>query len=101
MEYHYRDFGIFKKNPFRDRLWVIACILACGLQSLWSFLAVYSASCFQKNVPSGVIAFALLWPLGTISLDELVKSHSSTFFRRRQKRLRFEFDTRLGMYSPK
>ena len=48
-----------------------------------------------------VYCVGLLWPIVICVVDELVKSHRRREFQNVQKRLKLEFETRLGAYSPK
>lgn len=52
------------------------------------------------DVPWYVWFIALLWPFVQLLLQELVKSHIRKSYIRSQRRLRLEFQTKLGMNSP-
>jgi hypothetical protein len=45
--------------------------------------------------------FSILWPLTIILLDEIVKRADMKRSQRLRKRRRIQFDTKLGMWSPR
>jgi magnesium-transporting ATPase (P-type) len=108
--YLYRSASIFKVSPFRNIMWtttaaVLLCfqlvlsVLRAGIVgadgvTLWDFVS--------KSVP-GIFWLAVVgvWPLVVIGVDEAIKTHDKRHLIRYNKFLRMQFDTRLGMWSPK
>jgi len=45
--------------------------------------------------------FLLLWPAGVIVMDEIVKYFAHREQKQKQKKARLNFETQLGMHSPK
>ncbi|KAI9998101.1 hypothetical protein PInf_002435 [Phytophthora infestans] len=108
--YLYRCESMFELSPFRNVMWVAtACLLLCfqfalsmlraGIVgadgvTLWHFVS-QSVPCTFWGVTLGV------WPLAILGVDEAVKTHDRRHLVRYNKFLRMQFDTRLGMWSPK
>ncbi|GMF12304.1 unnamed protein product [Phytophthora lilii] len=108
--YLYRCESMFKLSPFRNIMWVaVASTLFClqfvlsmlraGLVgadgvTLWHFVS--------QSVPLVFwIAILCVWPFIIIIVDEAIKTHDKRHLVRYSKFLRMQFDTRLGMWSPK
>ncbi|TYZ67286.1 hypothetical protein PybrP1_007223 [[Pythium] brassicae (nom. inval.)] len=108
--YLYRCESVFSLSPLRNRIWVGTCaLLGCvqllisalraGIEggdgiSLWRFVGTIVPWPFWVLVLVG-------WPLTVIAVDEVVKTHDRRHMTRYYKFLRMQFDTRLGMWSPK
>ncbi|GMF38492.1 unnamed protein product [Phytophthora fragariaefolia] len=108
--YLYRCESIFKLSPFRNVMWAGAASLLLCLQlaisalrarivgadgvTLWQFVS--------QSVPWSFWVVVLgVWPLIIIAVDEVIKTHDKRHLVRYNKFLRMQFDTRLGMWSPK
>lgn len=108
--YLYRCESMFKLSPFRNVMWVGAASVLLCLQfaisalrarivgadgvTLWHFVS--------QSVPWTFWAIVLgVWPLIIIAVDEAIKTHDKRHLVRYNKFLRMQFDTRLGMWSPK
>ncbi|CEG40071.1 Uncharacterized conserved protein [Plasmopara halstedii] len=108
--YLYRCESIFKQSPLRNIIWVTtACALLC-LQFIFSILragiigadGVTLWHFVSQSVPQSLWALVFgVWPLVILSVDEAIKIHDRRHFVRYNKFLRMQFDTRLGMWSPK
>ncbi|KAE8999949.1 hypothetical protein PF010_g15028 [Phytophthora fragariae] len=108
--YLYRCESIFTLSPFRNMMWVgTTSVLLClqlaisslrakvvGVDgvTLWHFVS--------HSVPwSFWVVILGVWPLIIIAVDEAIKTHDKRHLVRYNKFLRMQFDTRLGMWSPK
>ncbi|KAI9922405.1 hypothetical protein PsorP6_001536 [Peronosclerospora sorghi] len=108
--YLYRCESAFKSSPIRNIMWVtVASILMC-LQFILSMLRAGIVGAdgvtlwyfVSQSVPLAFWATTLgLWPLVIFCVDELIKMHDKRHLSRYNKFLRMQFDTRLGMWSPK
>ena len=56
---------------------------------------------FLEWIPWYLWSAFFIWPILTLLMDELVKRHDHNLRDRYFKFLRMQFDTRLGMWSPK
>ena len=101
----HRTRGLRQYNPWRNGLWLAACLAAWTAQ--WIFCIVSVAPTASDRtvallLPSSAqVLVALLWPLVTMLVDEVCKSHATDRFKYYQRGLRLAFETKLGMYSPK
>lgn len=109
--YLYRCESLLTSMPTRcNRMWIVAAsallviqiiisIFRAGItgadgSSLWHFMS--------SSVPWFVwVLFFVVWPLVVIATDEAVKSHDRAYITRYYRFMRMQFDTRLGMWSPK
>ncbi|KAH7470588.1 hypothetical protein PRIC2_001382 [Phytophthora ramorum] len=108
--YLYRCESMFKISPFRNVMWVavaavllllqfLLCTFRAGIVgvdgvTLWHFAI--------NSVPWAFWAVILgVWPLVILGVDEAIKTHDKRHLVRYNKFLRMQFDTRLGMWSPK
>lgn len=108
--YLYRCESMFKLSPFRNLMWVV---VACGLLCLQFLLSMLRAGLVgvdgvtlwhfvASSVPWPFWAVVFgVWPLLIMTIDEAVKTHDKRHLVRYNKFLRMQFDTRLGMWSPK
>ncbi|KAG7379218.1 hypothetical protein PHYPSEUDO_008869 [Phytophthora pseudosyringae] len=108
--YLYRCESIFKLSPFRNIMWVTT---ACALLCLQFFLSMLRAGIVgadgvtlwhfvSQSVPWAFWVVTLgVWPLVIMGIDEAIKTHDKRHLVRYNKFLRMQFDTRLGMWSPK
>ena len=104
MSFLHRFKSIRNYNPFKNVVWILACLVAWLLQTVFCLVSLYSIShtnYLQFYPPVGVIVIALCWPICCICIDETVKHHDAGRFAYYQRKLRLNFDTKLGMYSPK
>lgn len=108
--YLHRSESIFSRaSPFRNIIWMFVCAILLVIQVLISALKAglfsddqYSLWPYVKEaVPWYFWLLFLIWPLCVIVIDEIVKSHDRHHLTRYFKFLRMQFDTRLGMWSPK
>ena len=60
-----------------------------------------SLDVFLNHVPWYCWAALGVWPLFVVCMDELVKAHDHKLVVRYYKFMRMQFDTRLGMWSPR
>lgn len=107
--YLYRCESVFKQSPFRNIMWVTtACVLLC-LQLIFSMLLAGNVGAddislwqfVSQSVPQTFWVVVGVWPFAILGLDEAIKAHDKRHLVRYNKFLRMQFDTRLGMWSPK
>ncbi|OQS05388.1 hypothetical protein THRCLA_02470 [Thraustotheca clavata] len=104
----YRSDSIFIESPLRNKPWLCVCIILFLLQIGISIARIgligidgIEFNTFLHFVP-WYYWFALsVWPFLVIGIDELVKRHDHKLVVRYYKFLRMQFDTRLGMWSPR
>jgi hypothetical protein len=107
--YLYRAESIFTESPLRNYFWVGT---ACGLLVLQLILSMVWAGIHgadgkslwyfvQEAVPWYFWLIYLIWPILILIMDEIIKLHDRKHLIRYFKFLRMQFDTRLGMWSPK
>ncbi|EEY55229.1 uncharacterized protein PITG_09132 [Phytophthora infestans T30-4] len=89
--YLYRCESMFELSPFRNVIMLRAGIVGADGVTLWHFVS----QSLKRHVTLGV------WPLAILGVDEAVKTHDRRHLVRYNKFLRMQFDTRLGMWSPK
>ncbi|RLN49540.1 hypothetical protein BBJ29_005080 [Phytophthora kernoviae] len=108
--YVYRCESIFKLSPFRNVIWVVVAFVLLCLQLLLSMVragfvgadGVTLWNFVSASVPWTFWAVVFgVWPLLIVAIDEAVKTHDKRHLVRYNKFLRMQFDTRLGMWSPK
>lgn len=107
--YLYRTESLLVASPFRNRMWlgvtivlaiaqVVISVLRAGLigvdgSMLWQFVT--------GAIPWKFWLLFLVWPIVIIVVDEAAKAHDRAHLVRYYKFMRMQFDTRLGMWSPK
>ncbi|KAF0683095.1 Aste57867_24783 [Aphanomyces stellatus] len=109
MTHLYRSESIFMESPFRNRPWMATCVVLFFLQIGVSVLRAGGATgvdtlstwAFVQHVPWYFWLALLVWPLVAVLVDEIAKRHDHHLLVRYYKFLRMQFDTRLGMWSPK
>ncbi|CAI5720805.1 unnamed protein product [Peronospora destructor] len=108
--YLYRCESIFKVSPFQNIVWVtVASVLLCLqfiLSTLHAGIIGADGVLLWHFVSQGVprvfwVLIVGVWPLVIICVDEAVKMYDKRHLVRYNKFLRMQFDTRLGMWSPK
>ncbi|KAG1705284.1 hypothetical protein DVH05_004215 [Phytophthora capsici] len=108
--YLYRCESMFNLSPFRNIMWVGAASLLLTLQFLLSSLRARFVGAdgvtlwhfVSQSVPWTFWLVVLgVWPLMILGVDEAIKTHDKRHLVRYNKFLRMQFDTRLGMWSPK
>jgi len=96
-------------QPWRQGRWALQSTVALILQvasgafSLWITAAPDQrwsvGDCFAALGPE-VYCVGFLWPFAVVAVDEALKRRRRKGFLQVQKRLKLEFDTRLGAFSP-
>lgn len=105
----YRSESVVVESPFRNRVWVLMTVATILFQFVFMQLHVWqlesSISKFWEFAKTGVPWYFWLlwfiWPLMALIVDEMVKVHDRNLLTRYFKFLRMQFDTRLGMWSPR
>ncbi|RHY31440.1 hypothetical protein DYB32_003494 [Aphanomyces invadans] len=99
ISHHYRSYSIFSESPFRNHsqqvgasVWRAGGLVGDDGVSLESFVVF---------IPWYFWLALGVWPLLVLLVDELAKQHDHRLLIRYYKFLRMQFDTRLGMWSPK
>ena len=85
--------------------WVIASISTISLQVVYFATSLASDGSPESQlklslVPAWVWPCGIVWAVILLIIQELIKLRERKFVRRSQKRLRLEFETKLGMNSP-
>ena len=102
--------SIFVEPPARNRVWLLASFLCLSLQLGFSYAWVVlhrsgaeasGAGTWAGVTGEYVIVGGLVVPAAVMLMDELAKRYDRPVVNRGLFFLRQEFDTRLGMYSPK
>ncbi|RLO13791.1 hypothetical protein DYB28_005448, partial [Aphanomyces astaci] len=105
----YRSYSIFSESPFRNHPWMLTCVVCVVLQigvSVWRAGGLVGGDglaldAFVRFIPGYVWLALGVWPILVVLVDELAKQHDHRLLIRYYKFLRMQFDTRLGMWSPK
>ncbi|KDO20097.1 hypothetical protein SPRG_14636 [Saprolegnia parasitica CBS 223.65] len=104
----YRSDSLFAESPLRNRPWLVASCVLLLLQMAISVLRMGRVGVdgvdldeFLRHVPWYCWAALGVWPLVVVCMDELVKAHDHKLVVRYYKFMRMQFDTRLGMWSPR
>ncbi|XP_059152862.1 transmembrane protein 94-like [Physella acuta] len=102
---HWQD-HLWQRLPFKNLVWSLTAGILLATQIVFCVADVYmrhntfgSALPLSDVVPA-VWVIGCVWPLITISLNELAKKREIKLAVRRQRRARLDFDTKLGMNSP-
>eukprot|EP01116_Phalansterium_solitarium_P022734 TRINITY_DN7620_c0_g1_i2.p1 TRINITY_DN7620_c0_g1~~TRINITY_DN7620_c0_g1_i2.p1 ORF type:complete len:1341 (-),score=493.46 TRINITY_DN7620_c0_g1_i2:160-4182(-) len=97
----YHRSSVFTKAYMFNRLH-FACLLLCLVLEV-AFFAIYVSTIPHRldQISYGLYILIFLWPIVIIAVDECVKYKERMWFQRFQKGIKFEFETRLGEYSPK
>ncbi|TMW61091.1 hypothetical protein Poli38472_014552 [Pythium oligandrum] len=107
--YLYRFESVFFASPLRNRMWMGVAATLLLIQIAVSTLRAglvgadgLSLGTFVTQVvPWHGWVVVCSWPSVSLLLDELVKKSDRHYLKRYYKFLRMQFDTRLGMWSPK
>ncbi len=102
----HRVYSIFTVRIYRNVLWMIMMPLILILQFVFSFVACISVQSSVSpdkfpNYPFYAYLIVLLPPPIVVVIDELAKIRMRKKYFTQQKRLKLQFGTKLGMYSPK
>lgn len=98
----YRAESTLTVSPLRNTSWVLTCLMLVLVQLIQGLLVHPPALLDFLGSTPYMLWLALGFSLViTFGLDELVKYHDRKILRRWHKFLRMQFDTRLGMWSPK
>jgi hypothetical protein len=93
----YRTHSVLAQPPFKNIVWLGGVFVALSLQFVYSML---SADSFTW-VPWEMWLVIFLWPVFVLAINEKVNAYDARTYDRYVKFLQLEFDTRLGMYSPR
>ncbi|CCI46753.1 unnamed protein product [Albugo candida] len=107
--YLYRCQSVLAESPLRNSVWTGSAGFSFCFHILF---ALYNANAFSLDgislwlilpqaVPWYFWLMYLLWPIVILCTNELTKVHDRRYVTRYYKFLRMQFDTRLGMWSPK
>jgi len=85
--------------------WVVASFLTISLQVVYFAVSLATNESPESQlklslVPAWVWPCGIVWAVILLVIQELIKIRERKFVRRSQKRLRLEFETKLGMNSP-
>ncbi|GLE02340.1 hypothetical protein PINS_up011178 [Pythium insidiosum] len=107
--YLHRCESVVSASPLRNRIWVgtatallVAHVLVSASRAGFVGVDGHALGAFVVDVvPWPLWTLLLLWPGVTLAVDEVVKRHDRFHMTRFYRFLRMQFDTRLGMWSPK
>ncbi len=101
----YRVSSPFQIPPWRNRVWVIAvCIIVCLQAAFFLVVTEYKnglALVLRVFSPWIYITFTIVWVFIACGTLEIFRKINAKGYNRSQTLLRLEFDTRLGMHSPR
>ncbi|KAK9509058.1 hypothetical protein O3M35_006462 [Rhynocoris fuscipes] len=99
----HREYLSWRRSPFRNKTWLITCVILLSLQGVYTIIAIYVArnnSEYQLNIPWIAIILALVSPIVIVFVNEFIKWQEIKANLRYEKRARLDFGTKLGMNSP-
>jgi magnesium-transporting ATPase (P-type) len=100
----HRNLSLRAYNPFTNKLWAACAAGAVLLQIMFCAISVSSSedsSVRYTSIDPYIYIIVAVWPLFVIAITELTKAHDRRTVDRQQRKARLEFDTKLGMHSPK
>lgn len=99
----YRYYGLRAAWPLRNRTWLGTCLAVLLAHTLFSVLSWHGrlVQASLGRVPWHVYLVAAVWPALALALNDGLKVAERAAFERTQTRLRFLFNTKLGMHSPR
>ncbi|KAF2879084.1 hypothetical protein ILUMI_27093 [Ignelater luminosus] len=105
MSFVHREYSIWQRSPHKNFLWLAIVIALLILQLIFTILSFNQAAKDYENyigfqIANFVIVFAVLSPLLTFIVNEMVKKQEIKANLRYQRRARLDFGTKLGMNSP-
>jgi hypothetical protein len=96
----YGNAPVIGTNPMeKNRIWVISSL--CCVAILFTFLHFTLESGSLRALPWYFFLIAFICPLISVAFCEIVKKKDKRFEERAEKLRRLQFETRLGMWSPK
>ncbi len=100
----YRIFSPFERPPWHNHIWVKAsCITVC-LQAAYLFAAAAadkSLHLLLAVLSFRTLIFVVVWTFLVCGTVEVFRRYNAKAHIRSQTLLRLDFDTRLGMHSPR
>ncbi|XP_078691298.1 transmembrane protein 94-like isoform X2 [Branchiostoma floridae x Branchiostoma belcheri] len=106
MSYVHRSHPLWRRPPFTNRVWLVCVLIILMLQVVYFAIAMaissanHSVQFSLRDVPLSAWLLGLLWVIGLVVCNELVKLHETRLSVRYQKRAKLQFGTKLGMNSP-
>ncbi|KRZ80792.1 Uncharacterized protein T10_12201 [Trichinella papuae] len=93
---------MMNKPPTRNRNWLFVCLTLQLIQSFYCSPPLWPGRWKLRygDVPWFVSVFAFLWTIPVLCINEAMKRLEASQHKRRQRRRRLSFDTKLGMNSP-
>ncbi|KAF8982648.1 hypothetical protein BGZ46_000897 [Entomortierella lignicola] len=95
-----RTLPTFSFMPWKNRVWIGACIASLILQFLFCVVSLIHGPHRVGAVHWWVFFLAFMWPVVFLPVQELVKARDLKECVRAQKLAKLEFNTKLGMHSP-
>uniref|UniRef100_A0A146M4X0 Uncharacterized protein KIAA0195 n=2 Tax=Lygus hesperus TaxID=30085 RepID=A0A146M4X0_LYGHE len=98
----HREYLCWRRNPMRNRNWLVACSIISFLQCLYVMynIAVEESTEYELSIPWIALSLAISSIFLIIVLNEIIKWQEIKANMRYEKRARLDFGTKLGMNSP-
>jgi hypothetical protein len=93
----YRTHSVLMHSPLKNLAWVCGVLVTMSVQSLIFILSID----YFTWIPWQMWLAIFLWPVVLLVLTENINAYDAQTYDRYMKFLQLEFDTRLGMYSPR
>ena len=93
----YRTHSILVQSPLNNLAWVCGVLVTMSVQTLIFVLSID----YFAWIPWQMWLVVFIWPFVVLILTEYVNAYDARTYDRYMKFLQLEFDTRLGMYSPR
>ncbi|CAM9177415.1 unnamed protein product [Discosporangium mesarthrocarpum] len=99
----YRTATVLEGKPWKNRAWYYIVILIICIQNLyiWASAAARGTTSILLSCPWEPLVVGAVCPLVVAAVGCLVKQNDARAYKRYITLLRLEFDTRLGMHSPR
>ena len=98
----YRTDSMLAMPPWHNKFWLGGALVAVVLQAVLSAVQLFEhAPSVLEWVPWELWLVVALWPLLSAAIGEKVKASDAEMYERDMKFLQLDFNTRLGMYSPR
>ncbi|RKP05825.1 hypothetical protein THASP1DRAFT_32342 [Thamnocephalis sphaerospora] len=98
--FQHRTHSIIHTPPYKNLHWLITVIFVLVLELVLFFAMISGNSAQLSSLPWYLYILLFAWPLVFMPVHELIKWRDGLRHVQLQKRLKLEFNTKLGMHSP-